>query len=120
MKDCTVEKDDIDLLQYFGASGVLLLVFAPIYIQSLRSGVRLVSVTEIKRKLREGGYQSHEREIVKLCRELGFSVAYPHNKAHVLVESEEKIRQVSNGAGFSRRFCEDLEEMNIIEFPSYR
>jgi len=109
MKDCTVEKDDIDLLQHFGASGVLLLVFAPIYIQSLRRGVRMVAVTEIKRKLREGGYQSHEREIVKLCRELGFAIAYPHNKAHVLVESEEKIREVSTRAGFSKTFYSEIK-----------
>lgn len=113
MKDCTVEKDDIDLLQYFGASGVLLLTLAPIYIQSLKRGVRMIAVTEIKRKLREGGYKSYGQEIVKLCRELGFNVAYPHNKAHVLVESEEKLIEISAKAGFSRGFYKDLEEITI-------
>jgi hypothetical protein len=42
-------------------------------------------------KLTETGFQAHEREMVKLAIGLGFSVDYPHNKAHVLVESEEKI-----------------------------
>jgi len=104
MKNCVVEKDDIDLLQHFGSSGVLLLILAPIYAQSLKSSVRMVAVTEVKRKLREAGYGTHEREIVKLAVGLGFSLRYPHNKAHVLVESEEKIREISNRAGFSHSF----------------
>lgn len=73
----------------------------------------MVAVTEIKRKLREGGYQSHEREIVKLCRELGFSVAYPHNKAHINLRNEQQLRDISNRAGFSNGFFDDIDAMII-------
>jgi len=70
----------------------------------------MFSVTEIKRKLREGGHQSHEREIVKRCRQLGFNVVYAHNKAHILIESEEKIREISTRAGLSYDFYNDAKE----------
>ena len=102
VKDLT---DDIDLLQHFGSSGVLMLILAPMYVQSLKRKVRMVAVTEIKRLLREGGYGAHEREIVKLAVGLGFSLSYPHNKAHVVVESEENLRDISTRAGFSKDFC---------------
>jgi len=96
--------DDIDLLQHFGSSGVLILILAPIYAQSLSRGVRMIAVTEVKQKLIEAGFQAHEREIVKISRELGFSLIYPHNKSHILVESEGKIVEISTRAGFTEDF----------------
>jgi len=52
-------------------------------------------------------------EIVKPAKVLEFIIVYPHNKAHVLVEAEEKIREISTRAGFSESFYNDLEAMTI-------
>ncbi|MCX6001446.1 MAG: hypothetical protein NTY79_02755 [Chloroflexi bacterium] len=60
--------------------------------------------------MKEAGYEAHEREIVKLAVGLGFNLRYPHNKAHVLVEPEEKIREISTRAGFSAGFYNDVKE----------
>jgi len=65
------------------------------------------------KKLREAGFQAHEREIVKLAVGLGFSVGYSHYKAHMLVESEEKIIEISARAGFSETFYFEAEELMI-------
>jgi len=65
----------------------------------------MIAVTETKQMLRQVGFQAHDREIVKLAVGLGFTVVYPHNKAHMLVESVETIAKISTRAGFSEYFC---------------
>ncbi|MFA5065073.1 MAG: hypothetical protein WC566_06380 [Dehalococcoidia bacterium] len=55
----------------------------------------MIAVAENMRKIGEAGFQAHEREIVKLSRELEFTVTCPRNKAHVLVESKEKIVEIA-------------------------
>jgi hypothetical protein len=69
----------------------------------------VIAVTEIKQKQSEAGYKAHEREIVRLAVVLAFTLAYPHNKAHVLVGSEELIVEVATRAGFSSSFSTVLE-----------
>ena len=93
---------------------MLLLILAPIYAQSLYRRVRMIAVRKPKQKLIKAGFQAHEREIVKLAVGLGFTIAYPHKEAHVLVESEEKIRVISIRAGFSTNFYSDVEESACI------
>lgn len=94
----------IDILQRFAFSGTLLMTVAPIDVQSLGRGVRMIAMTETKQKLIKAVFQAHEREIVKPVVGLGFTVDYPHNKANSLVESNKKIVEISAGVGFSDVF----------------
>ena len=62
----------------------------------------------------QAGFQAHEREIVELATGLGFTLTYPHSKAHVLVESEEKIVGISMRAKFIKNCYFEVGELMEI------
>jgi hypothetical protein len=89
--------------------GQMLIDIAIEYVRGLYSGQRLIPVTFIRHKLKKGKCLLIEREIVAFAKELGFKVVYPKNKAHIRVESEQQLRDITEGAGFSEGFYDEIE-----------
>lgn len=103
--DTEVEIDPTSL------KGSVLIQVSIEYIRGLHSGNRLIAITGLRRRLREDKYLVIEREIVRFAKELGFTVVYPHNKAHIKVESEQQLRDIAESAGFSDGFYDEIESM---------
>jgi len=89
--------------------GQMLIDIAIEYIRGLHSGHRLIPVTFVRHKLQKGKCLLIEREIVAFAKQLGFAVSYPHNKAHVRVESEQCLRDIAERARFSDGFYDEID-----------
>ena len=90
------------LTQVFEPKGIVLSEIIPRYVESLKSGNKHIAITDLRRLIRERGYDYTEREIVKAAKELGFSLVYPHNKAHIKVEGEQRLVDIAARAGVDK------------------
>ena len=90
------------LTQVFEPKGIVLSEIIPQYMESLKSGNKHIAITELRRLIRERGYNYTEREIVKAAKELGFALAYPHNKAHIKIEGVQRLIDIAARAGVDK------------------
>jgi hypothetical protein len=87
------------LTKVFESKGVVLSEIAAPYIGAVKQGKKHIAITTVRQQLKNRGYEYSERQIVKAAKELGFGIAYPHNKAHIKIEGEQVLRDIAARAG---------------------
>lgn len=87
------------LTKVFESKGVVLSEIAAPYLEAIKQQKRHIAITTVRKLLKDRGYDYTERQIVKAAKELGFGLAYPHNKAHIRVEGEPVLRDIAARAG---------------------
>jgi len=95
----TLKKEEDGLTKVFEPKGIVLSEIAVPYLEAIEKGKSHIAVTAVRQLLKNRGYDYTERQIVKAAKELGFGVAYPHNKAHIKVEGEQVLREIATKAG---------------------
>jgi hypothetical protein len=104
-----LKTEEDDLSKIYEPKGIVLGEIAALYHSALAGGKGHIAITEIRAGVRERDCLLIERQIVKLAKDLGFSIAYPGNKAYVRVISKDELRGIFEKAGVAQHFDESLE-----------
>ena len=102
--------EEDNLSRIFEVKGIVLSEIAPLYETSLHDNHSKIAITEIKPKIKERDYLLNERQIVKLARDLGFTLVYPKNKAHIKVTSMRELQEIFEKSGSGSNFDNDGDE----------
>jgi hypothetical protein len=99
--------EEDSLTKLYEPKGLVLSEIAPQYLQGLNVDKNKLPITEVRQSLYQRGYQYDERQIVKLAKDLGFTIVKPHNKAHVKFLSRQQLDDILERAGVSGDFYEE-------------
>ncbi|MFC2067727.1 hypothetical protein ACFLTP_01760 [Chloroflexota bacterium] len=102
--------EEDDLSKMFEPKGIVLSEIAPLYEDFLKFGTAKIPVTAIRSKVKERDCLFNERQIVKLARDLGFTMVYPKNKAHIKVMSTQELQEIFEKSGSNKNFENDSNE----------
>jgi len=102
-----LKNEEDNLSKVFEPIGVVFSEICELYEQALSSGKKHIEITSIRPKIKDRGYDFNERQITAIARILGLTVVYPHNKAHIKVEGEYKLKEVADKLGVS--ITEDID-----------
>jgi len=108
-KQIESKTEEDDLTKVFEPKGVVLSEIAPRYRTGLQNGNRRIAITTIREAINERGYRYDERQITKAAKELGFTIVYPHNKAHIKIVSEQQLAEITKKAGIAQEFCDEAD-----------
>jgi len=109
-----LKTEEDDLSKIYEPKGIVLSEIALPYLSFLENGQSRIAITDIRGKIRDRDCLLVERQIVRLARELGFTIIYPGNKAYVRVVSKEELQGIFEKAGVSQNWDESLIETKPV------
>jgi len=101
--------EEDDLTKVFEPKGIVLSEIIPIYEIASNTGHKHISFTTLRAVIKDRGYDFSEKEIVSYAKALGFTVVYPHNKAHLKVEGLQRLHDIYERAGFKQNNSEEID-----------
>jgi len=102
-----LKNEEDNLSKVFEPKGVVFSEICGLYEEALSSEKKHIPITNVRPKVKDRGYDFDERQITAIAKNLGFTVVYPHNKAHIKMEGEYKLKEVANKMGVS--LTEDID-----------
>ena len=93
--------------------GIVFSEIIPLYDQAVKQSIRRVAITEIRRAISERGYFYTEKQIAKAAKDLGFTVYYPQNKAHIKIEGGELLSRVKTKVGLPEEEDTTVESLSL-------
>jgi len=102
--------EESNLSKVFEPKGVVLSEIIPRYLACLNTNATKIPITDITEAVRNRKLQFHpdERQVTGLAKQLGFTVYYPHNKAHIKVISREELESIVARQGISTEILTEV------------
>ena len=93
--------EDDSLSGVFEPKGVIFSEIAKHYSETVSnlSGIYRLAITEIVHKTRQRGYHYNEKQVVGFIKEMGLTIKYPQNAAHVYVDHMDELKAVAKKIG---------------------
>lgn len=107
--------EDNQETKLYEPKGIVLSEVAELYDKALGAGVSAMAITDIRKAIRERECLLVERQIVKLARDLGFTIVSRRNKAFIVVVSREQIDAILNKAGMVESAESGLSNSVLVE-----
>jgi len=110
-----LKTEDNQETKLYEPKGIVLAEVAELYDQALEVGQTAISITDVRKAIRERECLLVERQIVKLARDLGFTIVSRQNKAFIAVVSRAQLNAILDKAGVNESSVGSLPDSVSLE-----